>query len=180
MGGRALGCVLRKFDGMGGRALAADVCWENDGMGGRAKGRAPPIIGRHFTVVRTRMDVKSDAVVFCIDTLLYRIAPWFRAQAGASDDSTGGGIKYDAILLIDGLGTLLNATSVEPPPPVRRAAAGKPAGKAAKPAAKPAARAAKPAAKPRAASGAATRRGCVLSVGDVPCTPHGGHGGMIW
>eukprot|EP00661_Eupelagonemidae_sp_cell13_P017124 gene17124-biopygen8303 len=42
MGGRALGCVLHKFDGMGGRALAADVCWENDGMGGRAKGRAPP------------------------------------------------------------------------------------------------------------------------------------------
>eukprot|EP00661_Eupelagonemidae_sp_cell13_P007892 gene7892-biopygen18082 len=41
MGGRALGCVLRKFDGMGGRALAADVCWGNDGMGGRAKGRAP-------------------------------------------------------------------------------------------------------------------------------------------
>eukprot|EP00661_Eupelagonemidae_sp_cell13_P012787 gene12787-biopygen16962 len=35
---------------MGGRALAADVCWENDGMGGGARqGARPPIIGRSFS-----------------------------------------------------------------------------------------------------------------------------------
>eukprot|EP00661_Eupelagonemidae_sp_cell13_P017677 gene17677-biopygen5362 len=32
---------------------------------------------------------------------MYRIAPWFRAQAGAEDDSTGGGVKFNVILLID-------------------------------------------------------------------------------
>eukprot|EP00661_Eupelagonemidae_sp_cell13_P010220 gene10220-biopygen9317 len=41
-GGRVLGSVFHKFDGMGGGcALAADVCWEFDGMGGGAPGDAP-------------------------------------------------------------------------------------------------------------------------------------------
>eukprot|EP00661_Eupelagonemidae_sp_cell13_P007481 gene7481-biopygen13582 len=40
---------------------------------------------------------------------MYRIAPWFRAEAG--DDNTGGGIKFDAIILTDRLETLLNGSA---------------------------------------------------------------------